>query len=424
MKPSLSALLVVGSGLLALHCGPTPPAGTGGAGGTAGTGGAGGTCNRPAGTTDPGTAQWTPVPAANKACECGLDPALLEQADRTINTNYAIVRYGKLCHEFNPTGSDARSEVWSTTKTFGSLVTGVAAYQTRNIPRTGPKTGGISDGDRADHWLDSSSITFNNDARLAHVLAMVGHNANLGYGQKVWAYDTVGTVQINRLSDVINAAVAQDPARLGANIEAFTQKFVFSALGMRDSSWSNGASTKVFAYTWNSTVRDMARVGLLMLHRGMWSGTRILDADWVYRMTHPAFEDSATGYGYLTWLNTRAPKTGMGAMNDPCAPPALWKSYPHEYSGAPDCNLAAPATCQQQYDAGVWMGVGLGGQHIVGHPGLDMVIVAKNSGGPPVLWDAIRPALLAHDSQYQNNPTGFCQAYGSGSYAPDFSRLP
>jgi hypothetical protein len=141
-------------------------------------------------------------------------------------------------------------------------------------------------------------------------------------------------------------------------------------------------------------------------------------------MTHPAFEDSAPGYGYLTWLNTRLPKTGMGLLNDPCAPAALWKSYPHEYSGAADCNLAAPATCQQDNDAGNWSAIGLGGQHIIGHPGLDMVIVAKNSILPNQLWDAIRPALLAHDPQYRNDNAGFCAAYGSGRYTPDLALLP
>jgi hypothetical protein len=156
----------------------------------------------------------------------------------------------------------------------------------------------------------------------------------------------------------------------------------------------------------------------------MWSGQRILSADWAYRITHPAFEDSGPGYGYLTWLNTRAAKSGIGVLLDPCAPAALWKTYPHEYSGAPDCNLAAPATCTQENDTGVWSAIGLGGQHIVGHPGLDLVIVAKNSVGPPQLWNAIRPALVARDANYAGNAAGFCTAYGNGSYAPDLGRLP
>jgi hypothetical protein len=30
---------------------------------------------------------------------------------------------------------------------------------------------------------------------------------------------------------------------------------------------------------------------------------RILDAEWIYKMTRPSFEDAKTGYAYPTWLN-------------------------------------------------------------------------------------------------------------------------
>ena len=51
----------------------------------------------------PGQQEWTLVPKAQVDTECGLDPALLEQADAEIRRAYAVVRYGKLCHEFYPT---------------------------------------------------------------------------------------------------------------------------------------------------------------------------------------------------------------------------------------------------------------------------------------------------------------------------------
>jgi hypothetical protein len=261
---------------------------------------------------DPGVAPWTPVPANEVAETCGLDPDLLAAADPIVGRPYVVVRYGKLCHEYYPTGMpDESTEVFSTTKTMGAVVTGIAAYQTRDLPRGERKTGPLSDEDRVDFWLDE--FTFNPDAHVAHVLAMVAHNADLSYGHKMHMYDTVGTVQINRLSDVINAAVLQDPDRLGANIEEFTQRYLFGPVGMRDSVWNSGLPTKVFAFTWHSTVRDMARLGLLMLRDGLWSGERLLDASWIYRMTHPSFEDANTGYGYLTWLNADSNWTfGLG----------------------------------------------------------------------------------------------------------------
>ncbi|HVU05122.1 MAG TPA: hypothetical protein VHE30_25405, partial [Polyangiaceae bacterium] len=321
------------------------------------------------------------------------------------------------------------------TKTLGALTSGVVAYQTKGIPNTGFGTGPFSDEDRVDHWL--SSFTYNPEAHVAHVLAMVAQNADLSLGKKTMSYDIIGTVQINTLSDMLNVAIKQDTARMGSDLEAFTQKFVFGPLGMHDSTWSSGTPTKVFAYSWSTTPRDMARVGLLMLNHGMWNGTRILDAEWIYRMTHPAFEDGNTGYGYLTWLNSSSnhhyggiPGAPAGLQQGPqspgpCAPVSTYPTHPHGLSDSPDCNYSAPYTCNQPLDVGVWQAVGLNGQVIQGHPGLDLVIVARDvtpfgSGpdAPRIVWDAVRPAIIAADPKYHGDEAGFCADYGSNTYAP------
>lgn len=373
---------------------------------------------------DPGTADWDPVPRSEVPNRCGLDPDLLDAANTQINEAYAVVRYGELCHEYYPVGPDTRTEVFSTTKTLGALATGVVAYQTRDIPRAGRKTGPLRAEDRVDHWLDE--FTFNPDALVANVLAMNAHNADLSLGHKVHAYDTFGTVQINRLSDVVNTALAQDPDRLGQNIDDLTVRYLFEPLGMHDSDWNSGLPNKVFAFSWHSTIHDMARIGLLMLHDGVWNGQRILDAEWVYRMTHPSFEDANTAYGYLTWLNSSSNYSfGFGlpiaqGPIDACAPRALQASYPSPLSGSPDCNYEPPYTCEQELDVGMWYAAGLGGQYIVGHRGLDLVIIAKDSSaGPAQLWQAIRPALVALDPVYQGDEDAFCAAYSQNAYAPD-----
>jgi hypothetical protein len=276
---------------------------------------------------DPGTAPWQLVPRDEVISRCGLDPDLLDAADASVARPYAVIRYGQLCHVYYPTGSDPAGEVFSTTKTLGALTTGIAAYETRDLPRSGRKTGPLSDDDRVDQWLDS--FTFNADAHIAHVLGMEAQNADLAHGQRTYQYDIVGTVQINRLSDVITTAIAQDTDRLGTTVEEFAQRFVFGPLGMADSTWTGHDANKVFAFTWASTVLDMARVGLLILHDGVWSDRRLLSADWTYKMTHPSFEDANTAYGYLTWVNSDSNHTqGLGDPKregpiDACAPVAV-----------------------------------------------------------------------------------------------------
>lgn len=380
---------------------------------------------------DPGRGPWQPVAPDRVAEDCGLDPALLARADAEIDHPWAIVRHGRLCHEYYPEGAPGagRSEVFSATKTLGAVVTGIAAWETRDLPRSGRKTGPLSDEDRVDHWLDA--FTFNPDAQVAHVLAMVAHNLDLSLGAKSFQYDAIGTVQINRMSDVVNAAIAQDPGRLGANVDDFTHRFLFEPLGMDDSTWTGGAPDKVFAYSWESTVRDMARLGLLILNDGVWSGKRLLGSDWVYKMTHPSFEDANTGYGYLTWLMSNSNwdfGDGLPKGDEPpypCFPAALWGGYPHVPSGAPDCNYVEPFGCGQRHDVGVWYAAGAGGQYIVGHPGLDLVLVAKDlgpGGSSSTLWEAARPAIVALDPGFRGDDDAFCAAYAANEYAPALDR--
>jgi hypothetical protein len=380
-------------------------------------------------TVDPGTGPWELVPPERVAEECGLDPELLRQADQRINHPWAIVRHGKLCHEFYPTGEDAVTEVFSATKTFAALVTGIAAYRTKDLQVSGPKTGPLSDLDRVDYWLDE--FTFNPDAHIAHVLAMVAQNEDLSLGNKVRIYDAVGSTQINRLSDVINTVIAQDPQRFGANLEEFTHRFLFDLLGMPQSVWSNGRPDKIFAFSWQATLREMARVGLLMLNDGVWNGQRVVDADWIYKMTHPAFEDADTGYGYLTWLNANSNHTlgniiplemKLQQPLDPCSPVSIFREHPHGLSDSPDCNYEEPYSCEQEFDVGVWFASGFGGQVIVGHRGLDMVLVAKELGalsGSAGVWGPARPALVALDPMFHGDEDAFCAAYASNRYAPN-----
>lgn len=87
-------------------------------------------------------------------------------------------------------------------------------------------------------------------------------------------------------------------------------------------------------HMWFST-RDMARIGLLMLHRGNWNGRQIISEDWVDKMIKqrttakevndnvPIFHGSGVdyGYGYMWWLweNVEDPRlegaySAMGAM--------------------------------------------------------------------------------------------------------------
>jgi CubicO group peptidase (beta-lactamase class C family) len=51
------------------------------------------------------------------------------------------------------------------------------------------------------------------------------------------------------------------------------------------------------------SARDQARLGLMLLHRGVWGTSRILSEAWIDRMIEPC--PLYRNYGYLWWLNTK-----------------------------------------------------------------------------------------------------------------------
>lgn len=323
----------------------------------------------------PGPMPWEVVPEAQVLETCRLDPEALAAADELLNTPWAVIRYGKLCHQYMAEGMKAR-QAWSATKTLGALVTGMVSYETRNLPKQ------LTDADPVKDWLDS--FTYNPDAKIAHVLAMIAHNESLAYGQRKMEYDTVGSVQINTLADIMSLALAQDSERLGPDLEQFTQHFLFDKLGMAHFVWTEHGPKKILGFSWQTDVYDMAKLGQLMLRGGVWNGERLLESEWIYRMTHPAFEDANTGYGYLTWLNASSgwsigadnlpggaalPDLLLGPVNPgPCAPVAIYAQHPHGLSEAPSCLYDFPYSCAQTYDVGVWQAIGLAGQVVQGRP--------------------------------------------------------
>jgi hypothetical protein len=372
---------------------------------------------------DPGTSPWEPVAPDALIDECGLDPDILAAIDQTAPYSYAIVRYGKLCHEFYPPDMPGQFEIaqnWSVTKTLGATIVGRAAYMSADLPKP------LRDSDRMDEWVDN--ISFNQDAQVGHVLSMIGFNESLAFGERYWEYDVVGAREINRLSDVVEEVIAQDAVRFNdaTTTGEFAQAELFDKLGMSTSVWGGDN----FGFSWQSNLRDMARLGVLLVHGGVWDQQQLIDAEWVYRMTHPAFEDTNLSYGYLTWM-TSTPSAlpdidpNMGVPPGQCSPPSIWREFPHTLSESIDCNYDDPQACVQTYDVGVFSALGLGGQIIEGHRALDLVLVARDSAGAnPRLWDMIRPALVEHDPGYAGDDAAFCEAYRAADYAPDLITQP
>ncbi len=379
-----------------------------------------------AGAQDPGTADWQQVPRDRIAAECGLDPDVLDAAlPKFVHTPFVLIRHGKLCWEGGaPGGSTETYQVFSVTKTFGAMLFGMVASRSSRL----------SDEDLVTEWIPANELGgINPLATLAHVLAMVSTNPDLRPGKKgAWSYDTAGDREINRLVGVMDRAIAAEPERFPGvrNSVELAQKELFDPLGMKATNWPGGQ----IAGNLNTNVRDMARLGQLVLQRGRWQGRRLIDEEFLYRMTHPAFEDVNTGYGYLTYVNAADNWTYPTSTADlECAPFGQWPSYPHRpFFEADDSNGGVPGERRQRYDIAHTFASGTGGQKFTVYRGVDMVVAIRNGavsagdGGTAVdqfpghktVWNAARPAMLKFDPVYKDDEAGFCAAYRRSDYAP------
>jgi hypothetical protein len=373
---------------------------------------------------DPGTEEWKLVPEAEVAEKCKMDIAKLKATG--LSHNFAIFRYGQLCYE---QGADSATMVFSATKSLGGIVTATVAYLVKDVPSKGPGTGPFNDFDMATDW---GLASYRKGMQLAYLMSMATGSPGLSWGMRSFSYDTLGSNGLNSMANVANKALMQDSSMDVKNMQDATKR-LFTKLGMKNASWDGVTYGTGSALT----LHDMGKLFQVMIHNGVYNKERLIGTDWVYRMTHPALEDANTSYGEFFWLNHRGHATGIGGDigsgsnspdGDACAPAAFWQRYPHKVSEAPDCQATvAGAKCQQKYDTGVFSAQGLGGQFIIGHPGLDMVLTIKDysgMGGPMGFWAKIMPAVAALDPMYKGDEKAFCAAYGSGDYAPDLKVQP
>lgn len=142
------------------------------------------------------------------------------------------------------------------------------------------------------------------------------------------------------------------------------QPLQFEAWDRSIHKYSGNMSKSIYpAYHFKLVVRDMARLGYLMLRKGMWAGDdQLISEEWVEKSTSVISTREETGndyfgYGYMWWV-----------LDDEEEPEALQGTY--SASGA-------------------------GGQFIMVVPGLDMVIAVKRDDTATGSWSLIKTYNLA-----------------------------
>jgi CubicO group peptidase (beta-lactamase class C family) len=97
----------------------------------------------------------------------------------------------------------------------------------------------------------------------------------------------------------------------GEDVQAFLQRELLEALGIRASSWRwtrDPAGHVQGFYGVNMRPDDYGRLGELMRRGGMWRGRRLLSRAYVRQAVAPSATNGC--YGWLIWLNGAAPCVG------------------------------------------------------------------------------------------------------------------
>jgi CubicO group peptidase (beta-lactamase class C family) len=112
-----------------------------------------------------------------------------------------------------------------------------------------------------------------------------------------WEYSNEGA---QLLSPILDRAA-------GEPIQDYARKQLFEPLGMRDSHVKVDVRQHAWTYAdMETTPRDLARIGLMMLNRGLWRGRRILSEAWIDASTRPS-QPLNREYGLLWWLHDDPP---------------------------------------------------------------------------------------------------------------------
>ena len=247
----------------------------------------------------------TPVAAWQKVspASVGLDPAKLDQiaarARKGKSNCLVVVRDGKLAGEwyFNGTGPNTTQDVYSATKSVASTLVGIAQ----------------DDGDLriGEQRLDLDPAMAGHAARAVTVRDLLSMDSGrqwsvfTDYVQLLGAADrtrfAIGLRQSGATGQGLGVqqrrrcrrSTASCRRRPGKDVLAFAQQRLFAPLGMTHTRMTTDKAGNAQMFEGlQSTCRDMARFGVLMLDQGRWGGKQIVSASWV-EAGHRAVVDQA-----------------------------------------------------------------------------------------------------------------------------------
>ncbi|HZV58583.1 MAG TPA: serine hydrolase [Sphingobium sp.] len=257
--------------------------------------------------------------------------------ERTYTNALLVMKDGKIVSERYRNNSNERTRFmgWSMTKSITSILIGSALAEKRiqslddPIVRYLPELKGSGyDGATVRHILQMRSgvdyeerYDFDNPGAAAtnHINALVKNATRFADAARsvkrlhapgeVFQYKTLDTAVLGWLLERVS----------GMSIAAYTASRLWEPLGAEADGFYimdglPGVGREFNGAGFNATLRDFARVGLLMLNRGKANGRQIVSPEWVAESTRPtdATATGPMGYGYQWWTLGGASYSAIG----------------------------------------------------------------------------------------------------------------
>ena len=250
-----------------------------------------------------------------------LDPAVLEEhralCERSSADACIVVRRGALVQEWYGPRYREPIRAMSSTKSVTGLLAGMLAADgklavTDPVARFIPEWGaGAAAGVTIQHLLSMTSGLPDPPPGAKEVGSVRDKEAHV-FGLPLaaqpgtaWAYSNDG---VFLLSPVLDRAA-------GEPIEEYALRRLFLPLGMKRTRMHVYPTGQAWTHAdLETTPRDLARIGALMLQDGQWGGRQVVPADWVQQSVTPS-QALNPRYGLLWWLDVPEGFAARGYLN-------------------------------------------------------------------------------------------------------------
>ena len=255
--------------------------------------------------------------------EQGVDPTGLNDAvelGREMDLHsFLVIRHGFIISEtyFNGFDSEKLHDQYSVTKSFTATLMGIAIDE-KLIPSIDePVTDALPQTDPLNKDANKAAMKLRDLLTMTSGLDWIEGDPTYRamYFSPDWVHfvfdiamrETPGEMfnYCSGCSHLLSAAVQQ---ALGKDALLFADEHLFAPLGIKNYFWEKDANgIPIGGWGLQITPRDMAKLGYLYLHKGMWDGRRVVSETWIDDAvkTHVPDTGSRWGYGYQWWTDDR-----------------------------------------------------------------------------------------------------------------------